>query len=291
MYSIIIEKDLSNLRLDKVLCKKFDISFGLAQKLVREKKVKVNSKKVDASYKVQELDQIELFADLKTRFEKKSKIAKISTVKFKEFLSWVIFEDENLIAINKPSGLATQGGSGVKISVDDFVRTKKWHLVHRLDKDTSGVLLIAKNKDSFDILTKSFKEKTIKKTYLALVNGILKKNEGVVDIPLRKKMLEKNEKVVPDFEEGKEAITKFKLLKKYKDYSLVELQPLTGRTHQIRVHLKELGAAIINDVKYGGKVVLRRDIARRLCLHAYKVELDDFFGKKIVIEAKIPDFF
>ncbi len=291
MFSIKVDKNFSGLRLDKFLCKKFDIPFGLAQKLVREKKVKLNGKKADSSYKIQELDQVEIFADLKTRFEKKSKTIKISVEKLKQFLSWVIFEDDNLVAINKPSGLATQGGSGIKISVDDFVKEKKWHLVHRLDKDTSGILLIAKNKESFEVLTKSFKAKTIQKTYLALVSGSLKKTQGVINIPLRKKMLEKHEKVVPDFEEGKEAITKFKLLKKHHDYSLVELQPLTGRTHQLRVHLKELGCPIINDVKYGGKDVLRRNISNRLCLHAYQIELDNFFDKKLFIKADIPDFF
>ena len=208
----------------------------------------------------------------------------------KKFSSWIIFEDENLIAINKPSGLATQGGSGIEISVDDFVLLKKFQLVHRLDKDTSGILLIAKNSKSAEFLIDAFKNKTVEKTYLALVRGVPKKVSGVINIPLRKKLLGKNEKVSPDFESGKEAITEFKILKNFSDRALLELKPLTGRTHQLRVHCKELGHPILNDVKYGGKEVLRKDLCKRMCLHAYKIELQDYFGKKLEIKTSLPEF-
>ena len=273
-------------RLDKFLCKKFDISFGLAQKLIREKKVKVNGARVDASYKVQEEDKIDVFSDLQKRHDKQRQKPQVSSEKMKKFLSWIIYEDENLIAINKPSGLATQGGSGIEISVDDFAREKKWQLVHRLDKDTSGILLLAKNNESADLLNEGFKNKTIEKTYLALVCGIPTKTIGVISIPLRKKPLGKNEKVLPDFEEGKEAITKFRLLKSFSDHALLELKPLTGRTHQLRVHCKEIGHPVVNDVKYGGKEALKKDLNNYMCLHARKIVIPNFFGKKIEIECK-----
>ncbi|MES2961020.1 MAG: RluA family pseudouridine synthase [Pseudomonadota bacterium] len=285
-----VTKDLAGLRLDKYLCKKFDISFGLAQKVIREKKIKVNGARVDAAYKTHEADQIEVFTELNKRYATENKKPKVSSEKLKKFSSWIIFQDENLIAINKPSGLATQGGSGIEISVDDFLAGTELQLVHRLDKDTSGILLIAKNAKAAEFLTDAFKNKTIKKTYLALVRGIVKKPEGTINIPLRKKLLGKNEKVQPDFAEGKEAITDYKLLRSFFDHSLLELKPLTGRTHQLRVHCKEIGHAIINDVKYGGKEVLRKDICKRLCLHAYKVEIDDYFGKKLKIETEQPEF-
>jgi len=285
-----VTKDLAGLRLDKYLCKKFDISFGLAQKVIREKKIKVNGARVDAAYKTHEADQIEVFTELNKRYATENKKPKVSAEKLKKFSSWIIFQDENLIAINKPSGLATQGGSGIEISVDDFLSGTELQLVHRLDKDTSGILLIAKNAKAAEFLTDGFKNKTIKKTYLALVRGIVKKPEGTINIPLRKKLLGKNEKVQPDFAEGKEAITDYKLLRSFFDHSLLELKPLTGRTHQLRVHCKEIGHAIINDVKYGGKEVLRKDICKRLCLHAYKIEIDDYFGKKLKIETEQPEF-
>lgn len=290
MAVFLVNQELSGLRLDKFLCKKFDISFGLSQKIIREKKVKVNGARVDAAYKTMEQDEIQVFGEIKKRFDNPKSKPKISDEKMKKFLSWIIFEDENMVAIDKPSGLATQGGSGIEISVDDFISTKNWQLVHRLDKDTSGILLVAKNQKTADFLTDAFRNKTVKKTYLALVLGVVKKDSGTINIPLRKKLLGKNEKVSPDFEQGKEAITNYKLLKDFDDYSLLELSPITGRTHQLRVHCKEIGHAIINDIKYGGKAVIRKDLCKRLCLHAQKIALDDYFGKKLYIETQKPEF-
>lgn len=300
-----INQEFAGFRLDKFLCKEFDISFALAQKLMRQKKVKVNGGKVEMSYKLADADQIEIFSDLPKRLEKRAaQKPNLSDEKIKKFHSWKIFEDENLLAIDKPSGLAVQGGSGIEFSVDDILShlnlqrssSEKFQLVHRLDKDTSGILLIAKNHQSAEILTAAFKNKTIEKTYLALVDGIVKKNEGTIDIPLRKKLLGKNEKVLPDFELGKPAITNYKLLKVFEgyaeenSYSLLELKPVTGRTHQLRVHCKEIGHAILNDVKYGGKKVVRKDVCKRMCLHAQKIKIADFFGKSLEIETKRPEF-
>jgi RluA family pseudouridine synthase len=290
MLLIAVKSDFCDIRLDKFLCQKFDISFGLAQKLIREKKIKINSAKSDASYKIKEGDQVEIFVDLKNRTNFKKEKPQISDNKIANFLKNIIFEDDNLAAINKPSGLAVQGGSSIEISVDDFISKKKWQLVHRLDKDTSGILLVAKNQKTADFLTEQFRNKTINKTYLALVYGVLKKESGTINIPLKKKYIDKSEKVRPDFSDGKEAITNYKLLKNFKDYALVELNPITGRTHQLRVHMKEIGHAIINDVKYGGRDVLRKDLCKRLCLHAYKIELLDYFGKRLEIKTKKPEF-
>jgi len=285
-----VNPDLAGLRLDKFLCKKFDISFGLAQKIIREKKVKVNEARVDAAYKTQDADQVEIFSDLSNRMEHKKQKPQISIKRMSDFLANVIFEDENLIALNKPSGLATQGGSNIEISVDDFISEKKWQLVHRLDKDTSGILLVAKTSKAAEFLTDAFRNKTIAKTYLALVNGVPKKSEGVINIPLRKKVLGKNEKMRPDFEEGKEAITEFRVLEEFGNHALLELRPLTGRTHQLRVHCKEIGHPILNDIKYGGKEVARKDICKRLCLHAYGIKIADYFGKELKITTTPPEF-
>lgn len=286
-----VNQDLAGLRIDKFLCKKFDISFGLSQKIIREKKIKVNGARVDAAYKIEEQDQVEIFADLSKRSENFHVKPKISAEKLKKFLALKIFEDENIFVINKPSGLATQGGSGIDISVDDLIATKKWQLVHRLDKDTSGILLIAKNSKSAEFLTDAFRNKTVKKTYLALVKGSMKKKQGVINIPLKKKMFGKNEKVAPDFSQGKEAITEFKVLRDEVDFTLLELSPLTGRTHQLRVHCKELGHPILNDVKYGGLKVLQKNICKRLCLHAYKIEIEDYFGESLKLETELPEFY
>ncbi len=292
-----VNHEQANIRLDKFLCQKFDISFGLAQKVIREKKIKVNGKRPDASYKINESDEIEIFADLKNRFETIKQKPTISKEKITKFLSCKIFEDENLIAINKPSGLAVQAGSGIDISLDDILqkinqedKTQNLQLVHRLDKDTSGILLIAKGKKSAEFLVDCFKNKTIAKTYLALVYGDVKKESGVINIPLRKKFVNKNEKVYPDFEEGKEAITNFKLLKQFKGYALLELNPITGRTHQIRVHCKEIGNPVLNDIKYGGPKSQMKNVSNRLCLHAYKIKIENYFGSTLCIDSDLPEF-
>jgi 23S rRNA pseudouridine955/2504/2580 synthase len=288
-------------RLDKFLNQQLNLPFGLIQKLIRQKKIKINGSRVGPSYKLAAKDKLEIFANLnltpKNSFDENvEKKVKLSKKNIKEIQSQVIFKDENLIAINKPSGLATQGGSGVDYSVDDFLpylkfeKTENPKLVHRLDKDTSGILLIARNKQVAEMMFTAFKERKIKKTYLALLKGELKKPFGVIDIPLLKKFVSKNEKVYKDEIDGKKAVTEYKVLKIFNDLTFVELRPITGRTHQLRVHCKEIGHPIINDVKYGTKAVLRKDISKYMCLHAKEIELSDYYGKKLIISSDLPNF-
>lgn len=286
MINLTAKPEDDSLRIDKFICKNFDISFALAQKLIRQKKLKINGARPVQGQKISAGDEIIIHENLSKRKEKfkkapsRHKLAKISSYK--------IFEDKNIFAINKPSGLATQGGSGIEFSLADFAENKKYHLVHRLDKDTSGVLLLAKNKEVADYLLQKFKDKEINKIYTALVLGNLKKEQGQINIPLKKKMLQGNEKVRPDFEDGKEAISNFKLIQNFMDHALVELSPITGRTHQLRVHMKELGHPILNDIKYGGPRAKNKEICKRLCLHAKNLIIEDYFGKKLEIFA--PNF-
>lgn len=297
MYKSQINKTLENLRIDKFLCQEFDISFATAQKLIRQKKVKVNQQKVQIDQKLQANDEVEIFAAISKRRDKQPKKPNLNQEKVTTLKNHIIFEDENLIILDKPSGIATQGGSKIEISIDDFLphfKTEKNNetpkLVHRLDKDTSGILLIAKNHQTSEYFFDKFKNREVKKTYLALVKGVVKKDEGIIDIPLKKKLVGKNEKVYKDEIDGKQAITHYKTLERFEDFSLLELKPLTGRTHQLRVHCKEIGYPIVNDFKYGGKAVLSDNLGSRLCLHAYKIEIDDYFGKKFAIKTKLPDF-
>lgn len=295
MIKIIIDKDSSGVRIDKLLMNRYEIGFPLVQKLIRSKSIKINAKNISKPVKLMEGDEIEVFADLKSRNINEKPRAFIAQRKIDEFLSLKIYEDDNIFAIDKPSGLAVQGRSLERPSIDDILYNlkkdgKRLYLVHRIDRDTSGVLILAKNKQAAAMLTDHFKNKTIRKTYLALLNGNLQKNEGVIDIPLKKKRINGMEKVYPDQVNGDRAISKFRLLKNYDDYCLVELSPITGRTHQLRVHCKEIGHAIIGDFKYGGKKVIRKEVANRLCLHAVKVEIDDYMGKSLIIEAKKPFF-
>ncbi len=299
------ENESINQRIDKFLCQKFDISFAVAQKLIRNKKIIINQKAINYSYKISINDHILIKENLPTRHNKSTQnIASKNSIEklAKQLITWKIFEDEKIIIINKPSGIAVQGGSGINLSINDALNIinqktsknlEKWQLVHRLDKDTSGLLLIAKNSKIADFLTSSFKNKNIKKKYLALVKGRPNKDSGIIDIPLRKKMLNKNEKVYPDIENGKSAITHFKLIKNFNNFSLIELKPITGRTHQLRVHCKEIGNPIINDIKYGGKEVIDRKISNRMCLHAQYIAIDGYYedGSHLKIEDPSPPDF
>lgn len=293
MPSFTITNDFENYRLDKLLCEKFDISFALAQKLIREKKIKVNGAKAEYSYRVAILDQVEIFSNLAIRFNQQSKKPAISLNKLEQFSKKIfenpLFEDENLIAIDKPSGIACQGGTGIEICIDDILKTKKYQLLHRLDKDTSGVLLIAKNNATAEKITEAFRNKTIDKTYLALTYGVFKKESGTINIPLLKKNFGKNDKIMPDFTDGKTAITNYQVLKTFEDFTLLKLMPITGRTHQLRVHCKEIGYPIINDVKYGGIKVMRKELSKRLCLHSYQIKINSY-SPPLVITTKLPDF-
>jgi 23S rRNA pseudouridine955/2504/2580 synthase len=235
-------------------------------------------------------DKISIFANLD--FKEKIKETKLISSSFiKSLKDSIIFQDQNIIAINKGVGLAVQGGSGIKTSIDDALPYLKDQnhsnpkLVHRLDKDTSGLLLIARNRESADLLSAAFKEKTIKKTYLALVKGIPNKESGTINMPIIKKYKGLNEKVYRDDENGKEAVTHYKIIKEYKDknLSLLELTPITGRTHQIRVHLKEIGYPIIGDFKYGSKNTDFESLSlkKRLYLHSLSVNMSSFFGEEL----------
>jgi len=252
----------SGLRLDKFLCQKFDISFALAQKLLREKKILVNNQKADGAYKILEGDQIQPFCQLEIRRDKLivNRAITPDSRAIEQFWQNSLYEDEFLIAINKPSGLATQGGSGIDISVDMYAKSKNYHLLHRLDKDTSGILLLAKSSKIAEEFRDKFRNREIKKTYQALLCGKVVRKQMMIDIPLLKMQTKNGEKMLPNHEEGKEAISELHLVRAEQQVSLVKLLPITGRTHQLRVHCKEIGFPIVNDVKYGGlKTLIFRD--------------------------------
>jgi 23S rRNA pseudouridine1911/1915/1917 synthase len=157
-------------------------------------------------------------------------------------------------------------------------------VVHRLDKGTSGLMVIAKNAQTEEALQKEFQERKVQKAYLALIEGVIEPEEGEVDIPIGRD--ERNRERMAVTENGKSAQTEYLTLKKYKSYSLLELKPKTGRTHQIRVHLSAIGHPILGDVKYGGK----QGISPRIFLHAAKLTFSDpRTGQKMDFEANLPE--
>jgi len=214
----------------------------------------------------------------------------------------IVYEDSDLIVINKPSGLITHP----KNKTDTSKSVVSWLLekypsiknigedplrpgvVHRIDKYTSGLLIISKTQKSFDYLKNQFKERKIEKTYIALVHGKLKDSSGVIKSPLGKIGIKQTTKIKGKKElKGKEAITEYKVKKRFNNYTLLEIYPKTGRTHQIRVHLKSIYHPIVGDVLYGKKVENIK--INRLFLHAFQLKLVTLSGKNIFIQTDLPE--
>ena len=214
-----------------------------------------------------------------TRFEEGVKIdLKIPKVmKNADLVPEVIYEDKNVVVLNKPAGLLSMGRGQYcpENTLEQFGL-----LVHRLDRDTSGVVILAKNEEVQSFLKKQFQDRTTKKTYYAVISGRLKLDEARIDLPLARDLKRPTTfRVDPN---GKEAETFYKVVKTNDKYSLVELRPTTGRTHQLRVHLQYLGHPILGDVVYGGEK------AERLFLHAKKLEITLPDGRREVFEAALP---
>lgn len=210
----------------------------------------------------------------------------------------ILFEDDDMIVLNKPSGMAVHGGSGLSFGVIEALRAIRpearfLELVHRLDRETSGCLLIAKRRSALRELHTQFREDDVNKVYLALLCGSLEKNRLTVDAPLKKNTLKSGERMVRVAADGKPAITGFRVIRKYEGATLVEAKPVTGRTHQIRVHACHLGHPILGDERYGQAVdnrSLRPLGLKRLFLHALKAGFKHpRTGKIMEIEAPLDE--
>ncbi|GAB4165033.1 MAG: RluA family pseudouridine synthase [Rickettsiaceae bacterium] len=292
----IIVKSTEPVRLDRYLKRLYpSITQGIIESYVRKGKIKVNKKKAKSSDRVKVQDEITISKGILDGYKVYSDNTNFSesvVILSKKILSdYLLFASKELIAINKPSGLAVQGGSKISLSIDDALaylnqtRQADYKLVHRLDKETSGILIIATGHDSAIRLGKAFKDKLIKKTYIALLCGKPSANEGVISNIIGKEKSGAYE-VVREQESGKYAETFYKVLDNNHQFSLVEFKPTTGRTHQLRVHSKILGCPIVGDKKYGGV-----DYSRML-LHAKELMIPaEVFGHKVSISSKLPEEF
>lgn len=226
----------------------------------------------------------------------------------------ILYEDKNLLAINKPAGLVVHSDGRTKEpTVVDWLLKKyptikkvgdpstsaedsgqvilRPGIVHRLDKDTSGVLIIAKNQKAFDFLKNQFAERDVKKEYVALIDGHLKKEWGIIDLPIGKSKTDFRKKSTHIGKlSGKirEAKTEYKLLERFGKYDLVQIMPKTGRTHQIRVHMRALNHPVVCDKLYGFKSSICPEGVERQFLHAKSVELKLLDGKVLKVEAELP---
>jgi len=222
-------------------------------RILRKGEVRVNKKRIKPVYKLQ-LDDVVRIPPIKIDEEKplpNPKLAKIAGLE-----AHILFEDDYLLIMNKPSGIAVHGGSGLKFGLIEGLRALRpdarfLELVHRLDRDTSGCIMIAKKRSTLRALHQQLREKTVEKNYLALVQGQWEKTDKAIIAPLLKNTLKSGERVVRVDPEGKESHTKFKIVQRFEDCTLVQASPVTGRTHQIRVHTLYTGHPIACDDKYG----------------------------------------
>jgi 23S rRNA pseudouridine955/2504/2580 synthase len=211
----------------------------------------------------------------------------------------VIEADPAAIVVNKPPGLATQGGTKTRDHLDRLLDglvdegAPRPKLVHRLDKDTSGALLVARSPRAAAFFSKSFSGRTARKVYWAIVTGVPAVDDGLIELPIAKQPGTGGEKMHVDEEEGQPARTRYKVLERAGNRAAwVELQPLTGRTHQLRVHMLAIGHPILGDGKYGGQeAFLTGAISRKLHLHARRLRIDHPDGGRIDVTAELPEHF
>ena len=267
------------------------LSRTMIQKLIQEKNIKVNGKIVKASYKVISGDEIEIEIPEPKEINLKPQNIPLD----------VIYEDNDIIVINKPKGMVVHPANGnpdgtvvnavmalCKDSLSGIGGEVRPGIVHRLDKNTSGIMIIAKNDKAHINLSEQLKNHEVKKTYIALVRGIINENEATINMPISRSKNDRKKMAVN--RDGKNAITHFKVLGRYKNkYTLLKVNIETGRTHQIRVHLSHIGHPVIGDDVYSnGKN--EWGISGQ-CLHAWKIEFNHpITKKKMELEAKIPEY-
>ena len=248
-----------------------NLPHSLIEKIIRQNKIKVNKKKTKSSYRVQSGDLIEVYDISKLKPIDKEKKLKYKPKKSEvgKYDDYVIEDNENFIVINKPSGIAVQAGTKSFKNIIDVIKNTKYftnskpYIVHRIDKDTSGILIIAKNRKFAQLFTSLFRIRKIHKTYLALVYG--KVNNSVKTIRDELLYYENNKKII------QKAISNLRTIKSNEDYSLLELNPITGRKHQLRKQLLNVGNPIIGDDKYFLNN-RKRIKTNNLMLHAYKIK-------------------
>ena len=290
MKKLIVDEE--NIRLDSYVSKKCnDLSRTMIQKLIEEGDILVNGLKKKISYKVNLNDKIDI--DVPE--------AKETDLKPQNIPIEVIYEDDDIIVVNKPKGLVVHPANGnpdgtlvnaimaiCKESLSGIGGEIRPGIVHRLDKDTTGVIIIAKNDKAHINISKQIKDRQTKKIYIALVRGVVSENEATINMPIGRSTKDRKKMAVR--KDGKEAITHFKVLKRYPKYTLLEIKIDTGRTHQIRVHMAEIGHPVVGDTVYSnGKNDFGIDSQM---LHAKSLDFTHpTTGKKMHVEAELPKYF
>ena len=274
---LVIDAEQEGQRIDNYLKTQLKgVPKSLIYRILRKGEVRVNKKRIKPEYKLIAGDEVRV-PPVRMAEPNELPSAKLSSIQALEAM--ILFEDDALIVLNKPAGMAVHGGSGLSFGVIEALRSLRpesrfMELVHRLDRDTSGCLLIAKKRSVLKSLHEQLRLKTMRKQYSALVRGQWQAHVKVVNAPLLKNVLQSGERIVRVNPEGKPSETRFHILKRFAEATLVEASPITGRTHQIRVHTAHAGHPIACDDKYGeatfdGK--MRGLGLQRLFLHASRL--------------------
>ena len=291
-YSYTVDAEDKGSRLDKLISIKFsEFSRVAIQRMIENENIKVNSKKVKVSYKVNENDLIEI----------EEEEIKETDLIAEDIPLDIIYEDDDILVVNKAKGMVVHPGNGnpngtlvnavlakCKDSLSGIGGEYRPGIVHRIDKDTSGLLIVAKNDNAHLNISAQIKDHKVKKTYVALVRGRIKENEATIDMPIGRSQNDRTKMAVR--KDGKEAITHIKVLKKYKNYTFIEVNIETGRTHQIRVHMAQIGYPIVGDFVYSnGKNPFG---VEGQMLHSMKLQFKHpVTNKEMNLEAPIPDYF
>ena len=267
----------------------------LIYRILRKGEVRVNKGRIKPEYKLQAGDMVRVPP---LRLAERDEPAPLAQGLLERLEAAIVYEDKALIVLNKPAGIAVHGGSGLNYGVIEAFRqlrpeAKEIELVHRLDRDTSGLLMIAKKRSMLRHLHEALRGDGVDKRYLALVRGHWPTAKKQVRAPLLKNNLRSGERMVEVNAEGKDALTEFRVLRRFGDFAtLVEASPITGRTHQIRVHTRHAGHSIAGDSKYGDEEFTRdiRELGgKRLFLHAHSLQVKLPEGAVLKLEAPVDE--
>jgi 23S rRNA pseudouridine955/2504/2580 synthase len=287
-----IDTDGAGQRVDNFLHRELPgVPRGRVYRLLRRGEVRVNGGRVRADYRLEAGDEVRI-PPVRLREEGAPPAAGLAAA----VLEHVLYEDKRLLVINKPAGVAVHGGSGISHGVIELLRAARpdlrdLSLVHRLDRETSGCLVLAKKRSALRSLHEKFRHGIVEKNYLALVVGDWQLGEQLIDKPLLVTHRKGGERHVIVSREGKSAQTRVRLSRTYGKYSLVQCSPVTGRTHQIRVHLQSVGFPIAGDDRYGDAEANTRLKALglpRLFLHAQSISFPDPHGNELHFTAPLP---
>ena len=281
----------SGIRIDQYLARELDLSRSKVQKLIKENKILVNGKETSANYITHESDEIKVLSDLDFEIDVEPEDIKID----------VVYEDDYLLVINKESGMVVHPAAGnyshtlvnallYRFNLSSGIDKIRPGIVHRIDKDTSGLMVVAKDDKTHELLSEMIKEKKVERIYLALVEGVIMHDTGDIDAPIGRDTVNRQKMMVTDVN-AKDAFTHFRVLKRYKNANktLIECKLHTGRTHQIRVHMEYIGHPVYNDPLYGRN---KKTTPFGQFLHSKSIRfIHPITGEEIYKEAPLPKEF